>query len=251
VDLSVDLGEEPADEAVARAAGLLPFVTSVNVACGFHAGGPATMDRVVRAAAGAGVAVGAHPSYDDREGFGRRALTVPAERLRADLLYQLGALDAFARAWKTRLTHVKLHGALYHQAAESADSAAVVVSALAAFGAPLVLVGPCTGHALRTAAAARGIRYAAEAFADRRYDPEGRLLPRSHPQALVVGPQAAAEQALAIAIEQRAAAVDGRAVTLQAETIGFHADTPGAAAIARAVRHGLEAAGVPLAPLAP
>jgi UPF0271 protein len=195
------------------------------------------------------VAVGAHPSYDDREGFGRRDLSVPAERLRADLLYQVGALDAFARAHRTRLTHVKLHGALYHRAADSPEIAEVVASALAVFGAPLVLVGPCTGEALRAAATARGLRFAAEAFADRRYDAAGRLVPRSHPRALLVDPHAAAEQAVRIATAHRVDTVEGGSLALHADTIGFHADTPGAPAIARAVRDGLEAAGVPLAPL--
>jgi UPF0271 protein len=244
MDLNADIGEGAGTDE-----DLLPFVTSVNIACGFHAGGPALMDRTVKLAVQAGLAVGAHPGYHDREGQGRRDLgAVPAE-LEAEILYQLGALDGFVRAHGGTLTHVKPHGALYHRAAADAETAEALCRAVKRAGAHLVLVGPYGARPLRRVAEAQGLRLVEEAFADRRYDCEGDLLPRSHPQALITDPAAAAEQALRIATEGSAVAVDGREISLRAATLCLHADTPGAPMIARAVRDALHGAGLVLASL--
>ena len=231
MDLNADVGE-----GIGNDAELLPLVTSVNVACGFHAGEPVIMDRVVREAAAAGVAVGVHPGYPDVRGFGRRALDLKPAEIEADVLYQIGALAAFARAHGATLAHVKPHGALYHRAAANDDAAEAVARGCARAGVGL-LVGPCGGAALRRAAEAQGLRFVAEAFADRRYDDAFALLPREHPDALVTDPAEAAAQAVRLAQAG------------EAETLCVHGDTPGAVAVARAVRQALVAAGVPLAPL--
>jgi UPF0271 protein len=207
------------------------------------------MDRTVKRAVAAGLAVGAHPGYHDREGQGRRAIDVEPAVLEAEVLYQLGALDAFVRAQGGALTHVKPHGALYHRAATHAGTAEALCRAVRRAGAQLGVVGPYGGRALRRAADAQGLRHVEEAFADRRYDGEGDLLPRAHPQALITDPDAAAEQALRIATEGCAVAVDGREISLRAATLCLHGDTPGAPVIARAVRVALHGAGLVLAPL--
>jgi UPF0271 protein len=231
MDLNADVGE-----GVGADADLLPFVTSVNVACGFHAGEPILMDRVVGEAVAAGVAVGVHPGYPDVRGFGRRALDLKPAEIEADVLYQIGALAAFARAHGTSLRHVKPHGALYHRAATDAEAAQAVARGCARAGVG-VLVGPSGAEVMRRAAEANGLRFAAEAFADRRYAPDGGLLPRGSADALIVDPREAAEQAVRLAAES-------------ADTLCVHGDTPGAAILVQAVRSALEAAGIMVAPLA-
>jgi 5-oxoprolinase (ATP-hydrolysing) subunit A len=244
MDLNADIGEGAGTDE-----DLLAFVTSVNIACGFHAGGPALMDRTVRLAIEAGLAVGAHPGYNDREGKGRRPIEMEPAVLESEILYQIGALAAFVRAQGGTLTHVKPHGALYHRAASDPETAEALCRAVARAGASLVVVGPYGARQLRRVAEAQGLPFVEEAFADRRYDREGELLPRSHPQALITDPDAAAEQALRIATEGCAVAVDGREISLRAATLCLHGDTPGAPTIARTVRDALHGAGLVLASL--
>jgi UPF0271 protein len=227
VDLNADVGEGAGGDAA-----LLGLVSSANVACGFHAGDAVTMLQTLRAAARAGVAVGAHPGYADRPGFGRESRQLPVEQVFAEVLYQVGALQALCRAEGVPLVHVKPHGALYNQAALDDALALAVARAVAAASADLVLVGLAGSAALRRAAAATGLRFAAEAFADRRYAPDGTLVPRSAPGAVLTDPAAVAAQAVALA----------RAGT--ADTLCLHGDTPGAAENARAVRAALERAGI-------
>ncbi|MGB3617860.1 MAG: 5-oxoprolinase subunit PxpA, partial [Catalinimonas sp.] len=192
IDLNGDLGEECADDAA-----LLAHLTSANVACGFHAGGPAVMARTVAAALARGVAVGAHPGLPDRAHFGRRAVAVAPADVRALMLYQLGALDAFVRTEgpsQASLFHVKPHGALYHMANADAALAEAVVGAVAEFNAALTLYGPPVG-CLVDAARLRGLRFVGEGFADRSYEADGTLTPRDRPGALLT-PAAALAQAL-------------------------------------------------------
>jgi UPF0271 protein len=244
VDLNADLGESfgawtlGADEAV------LAQVTSANVACGFHAGDPTVMDRTVALAVRAGVAVGAHPGHHDLRGFGRREIAADPAEVEADLLYQAGALAAFAASHGTRLTHVKPHGALYNQAAREPGLARAVARGVRRLGREIVLVGLAGSQALRSAAEAEGLRFAAEAFVDRAYDAQGRLLPRSHPAALVCDPEAAAERAVRLACDGAVASIEGVVLTLRPDTLCLHGDGRHAAEIARAVREALEAAGV-------
>lgn len=247
MDLNADVGE-----GLAVDADLLGIVTSANVACGFHAGDPLTMVETARRAAAAGVVVGAHPSYDDREGMGRRDLEVPPDRLGADLVYQLGAAAAAAGVAGARLAYVKPHGALYNRSAVDARLAEVVVSAVVAVGptlGPLALLCP-PGSALAEEGLRRGVATYAEAFADRAYAPDGNLVARSEPGAVLSIPDRAAEQAVALACEGRARAVDGSWVEVPASSICVHGDTPGALDVARAVRDALLAAGVELRPFA-
>jgi UPF0271 protein len=242
IDLNADLGEGMDDALV------LPFLTSASIACAMHAGSPLTMERTVALALSRGVRVGAHPGYADRENFGRTAMQLPLEEVRALVLYQIAALDGFVRAQGGRLAHVKAHGALYNQAARDAALARAIAEAVRAYRSDLQLVG-LAGSVQLAAARSVGLRAAGEAFADRRYLPDGSLMPRSRPGAVLHDPAAAAEQALRIAREGVAIADDGSRVRIEAQTICLHGDTPGAALIARAVRERLEAEGVTVAPL--
>lgn len=243
IDLNADVGEGMDDSA------LMPFLTSANVACGLHAGSPAVMDRTVALAHARGVRVGAHPGYADRESFGRTDVQLPDQEVRALLLYQVAALDGIARARGVRLTHVKAHGALYNRAAKDARLARLVAEAVRDFDPRLRLVG-LAGSLQIDAARAAGLRAAGEAFADRRYMPDGSLMPRSQPGAVLHDPADAARQALRIARDGEVLASDGTRLRLEAQTLCLHGDTEGAASIARAVREALEGAGVAIGPLA-
>jgi UPF0271 protein len=229
-------------------AGLIPLVTSVNIACGAHAGDPSTIEHAVRLAVHHGVAVGAHPGYPDLVGFGRRDLDMQSAELEASLVYQIGAVDAFARDAGVTLRHVKPHGALYNRAAHDPALAATIARAVRRVSADLVLVA-LAGSDLIEAGRAAGLAVAAEAFADRAYEADGSLRSRRLPDALLPTADAAAEQAVAIARDGAVRAGDGSVVELTADTICIHGDTPGAAAYARAVRSALEAAGVTVAAL--
>ncbi|MBV9822306.1 MAG: LamB/YcsF family protein [Actinobacteria bacterium] len=250
IDLNADLGEgfgawgdRAADEA------LLGIVTSANVACGFHAGDPVIMRRVCAQAVERGVAIGAQVSYRDLVGFGRRRIEVAPADLTADVLYQLGALDGFARAAGDRVRYLKPHGALYNVAAVDAAQARAVVDALLAWDRPLpVLALP--GSALATAVGAAGLTVVAEAFCDRGYRPDGSLVPRDQPGALLHEPAAIADRALELVSTGTLTAVDGSTVSVRPGSLCVHGDTPGAVAIARAVAGRLTGAGVRLAPFA-
>lgn len=251
IDLNADVGESFGAWRMGDDEALLGVVTSVNVACGFHAGDPRVIDRTVARALQAGVAVGAHPGHLDLRGFGRRAIAADPEEVEADVLYQVAALDGFCRAHGGALRHVKPHGALYNQAATDASLARAIARGVARYRRDLTLVGLATSGPMRAAAAAEGLRFAGEAFADRAYARDGALVPRREPGAVLSDPATAAAQALRLAQEQTVVARDGALVPVSAATLCLHGDTPGAAAIARAVRTTLEAAGVTVAPLAP
>jgi 5-oxoprolinase (ATP-hydrolysing) subunit A len=242
MDLNADVGEGMDD------APLLPLLTSANVACGLHAGGPLLMDRTVALALSHRVAVGAHPGYADRAHFGRDAMELPLDEVRALVLYQVGALDGFVRARGGRLRHVKAHGGLYNRAAKDRALAVAIAEAVHAYRSDLILVG-LAGSAQLEAARAMGLRAAGEAFADRRYLPDGSLMPRSQAGAVLHDAAEAAEQAARIAEEGHAVASDGSRVRIAAETLCLHGDTPGAVALARAIRARLESSGIAIAPL--
>jgi UPF0271 protein len=248
VDLNADVGESYGAWTMGDDAALLPLVTSANVACGAHAGDPLVMARTVALAARLGVAVGAHPGYPDRDGFGRRDLPMAADELRASLLAQLGALEAVARAAGVPVLHVKPHGALYNRAARDPALAEVVAEAVRAVSGELVLVG-LAGSALEAAGGSAGLRVAAEAFADRAYAADGGLRSRSLPDAVHDDPAVAAAQARSIVLEGRVRADDGSWIAVRADTLCIHGDSPGAPAIAAAVRAALGEAGVALVPL--
>src|SRR5262249_55932788 len=219
IDLNADVGESFGAWAMGADAELLALVTSANVACGFHAGDPAVMDRTVALAARAGVAIGAPPSHPDLRGFGRRAIQADPTDVEKDVIYQVGALMGFARAHGTRVVHVKPHGALYNQAAEDEAVARAIARGVARVDPALVLVGLASTAVMRGAAEAEGLRVAAEAFGDRRPTPQGMLVSRREPGAVLHDPAAAAAQAVQIAAEGRVVASDGTAVELRADTL--------------------------------
>lgn len=249
IDLNADVGESFGAYELGADAELLGSVTSANIACGFHAGDPMVMDRTVALAVRAGVAVGAHPGHFDLRGFGRRAIPAEPAEIERDVLYQVGALMAFARAHGTSLTHVKPHGALYNQAAVDDAVARAVARGVARAGGPVILVGLCTTETMRRAAQAEGLPFAGEAFADRRYNADGTLQSRRVRGSVITDPAAAAAQALRIAREGLVEAVEGAPVRLCAQTLCVHGDNPSAVRNARAVRRALEEAGIEIRPL--
>ncbi|HZY76845.1 MAG TPA: 5-oxoprolinase subunit PxpA [Jatrophihabitantaceae bacterium] len=249
MDLNADLGEGFGIWRLTEDEQLLDVVTSANVACGFHAGDPATMHRVCQLAAERGVAIGAQVGYRDLAGFGRRRIDVAPDELEADVMYQLGALDAFARAAGARVRYVKPHGALYNTAADDPAQARAVAAAVAAVDASLPLLG-LPGSALAAAAAEAGLSFVAEGFADRAYTSTGRLVPRTQPGAVHADPAVAVAQAVSIARDQRVTAVDGTPVGVPAASVCVHGDTPGAVLLARRIRRTLEDAGIAVAAFA-
>jgi len=248
IDLNADVGESFGPWRMGADELLLPWVSSVNVACGFHGGDPVVMDRTVGLAARAGVAVGAHPGHFDLRGFGRRAISAAPDEIERDVIYQVGALMAFTRAHGVPLVHVKPHGALYNQAAVEEGVARAIARGVARAGAR-VLVGLATTDVMRRAAEADGLRFAAEAFADRRYEADGTLVPRGRPRALIEEPEEVAAQAVRIARDGVVVAEGGREIALRADTLCLHGDHARAADNARAARHALDAAGVTVAAL--
>jgi 5-oxoprolinase (ATP-hydrolysing) subunit A len=243
IDLNADVGESFGAWPMGDDAALIPLLSSANIACGAHAGDPLTMRRTVRLALAAGVSIGAHPGYPDLAGFGRRDLAMTADELEASILAQVGALEAIVRAEGGTLAHVKVHGALYNRAAVDRAVADAVARAVAAAGGGLRLVGP-PGSALLAAGAALGLPATAEGFADRAYEPDGSLRSRRLPGAVLEDPAAVAAQAVGIALGRRVRAVDGSEIEMRVDSVCLHGDTPGAVEHARAVRAGLEAAGV-------
>ncbi|MGR0221160.1 LamB/YcsF family protein [Agromyces sp. ZXT2-6] len=249
IDLNADLGEGYGAWRMGDDEAMFSLVTSANVACGFHAGDPLTMVRSARLAVAHGVALGAHPGYRDRAGFGRRELAVSPDEIAAEVVYQLGALDAVARAAGTEVRYVKAHGALYHRLDADRAAALAVADALAAFDSAIALLGPPAGE-LERAAGEAGIRYAREAFIDRGYLADGRLVPRTEAGALVHEPSAAVDRALELVETGGVIAHDGSRVDLGPDSLCLHGDTPGAVELARAVRAALDAAGHELRPFA-
>ncbi|MBK5256179.1 MAG: LamB/YcsF family protein [Vicinamibacteria bacterium] len=251
IDLNADIGESFGAWMMGNDGGLLPYLTSVNVACGFHGGDPLTMDRTVSAALERGIRVGAHPSFPDLRGFGRRELQASPDEVETDVLYQAGALRAFVESRGGRLWHVKPHGALYNQAARDLSLARAIARGVRRLGGGVTLVGPATSAVFRDAAAGEGVLFAGEAFVDRSYEPDGSLTKRGIPGAVLESGKAAAGQALAITKEGRVPSRDGSWLALTAETLCLHGDNLHAVEIARAVRTALEGAGVKVQALGP
>jgi UPF0271 protein len=245
MDLNSDLGEGYGHWTLGDDDALLEVVTSANVACGFHAGDPATIDRTVRRAVERGVAIGAQVSYPDLVGFGRRDMDVPPDDLTADVLYQLGALEAFAKAAGSRVRYVKPHGALYNRIAGDPVQAAAVVEAIRRYDPALPLL-TLPGSVAMQAAGAAGIAAVGEGFADRAYTAEGRLQSRREPGAVLRDPDQVAARALRMATEGRVETVGGGEVAVEIRSLCVHGDTPGAVAMAMAVRAALDRAGVRL-----
>jgi 5-oxoprolinase (ATP-hydrolysing) subunit A len=245
IDLNADVGESYGPWQLGDDEAVIAVVTSVNIACGGHAGDPPVMRRTIRLAQASGAAVGAHPGFADMQGFGRREMRLSAAEIEDLVLAQVGALAACARAEGVALAHVKAHGALYTMAARDPAVAEPVATAVAAFDPSLAVTAPA-GSCLAEAAAGRGLRVIREAFADRAYRADRSLVPRTEPAAVITDPALVAGRALAI-VGGRLHAADGTPIDVPADTICIHGDTPGAAVLARVVRQALERAGVRVA----
>ncbi|PRH78047.1 LamB/YcsF family protein [Streptomyces solincola] len=243
IDLNADLGEGFGRWRLTDDEELLSVVTSANVACGFHAGDAPTMRRVCAAAAERGVRVGAQVSYRDLAGFGRRTMDVPADELAAEVAYQIGALEVFARAAGSRVSYVKPHGALYNRAVWDEEQARAVVDGVLLAGGGLPVLS-LPDSRLHRAAAAAGLPVVGEAFADRAYTAEGTLVPRTEQGAVVADPEAVVERALAVARDGAVVSREGTRMPVRARSLCLHGDTPGAVALARRVRARLKDAGV-------
>jgi 5-oxoprolinase (ATP-hydrolysing) subunit A len=243
IDLNADVGESLGQWPMGDDEALIPLVTSVNIACGFHAGDPRTIERTVAIAVRAGVAIGAHPGYPDLVGFGRRDLAMAPDDLEAAIVYQVGAVATFARAAGSELRHVKAHGALYNRAARDPVTAEAIVRATRRISTSLVVVGP-DASALADAAAVSGSPWAAEAFPDRAYEADGTLRSRLLPDAMVLAPDTAAERAVRMVREGIVVAIDGSEIEMQPDTLCLHGDAPGAPARAAALRRALAEVGI-------
>lgn len=243
IDLNADLGEGFGVWRLGDDDAMLGIVTSANVACGFHAGDPAGLLRVCRSAAAAGVRIGAQVSYRDLAGFGRRFIDVTAEDLIADVVYQIGALQAIAHAAGSSVSYVKPHGALYNTIVTHHGQAAAVAEAVRQVDPRLPVLG-MAGSAFFAEATRRELRTVAEAFADRAYRPDGRLVSRREPGAVLHDPAAIADRVAAMVTSGRVTAIDGTQIALQAQSVCVHGDSPGAVQIAAAVRDRLATSGV-------
>jgi UPF0271 protein len=246
VDLNADLAEGFGVWELGDDDALLGIVTSANLACGFHAGNPVGLARTCRAAAGRGVRIGAQVGYFDLAGFGRRRIEVDPAELTADVIYQIGALQALARAAGSDLGYVKPHGALYNTIVEHREQASAVARAVHAVDPGLPVLG-LAGSVFFDEARRLGLRTVAEGFADRAYQPDGTLVPRSNPGAVLRDPATIAERALAMVRTGSVAASDGTIIPIEMESVCVHGDSPGAVGIATAVRDRLLAGGIDLA----
>jgi UPF0271 protein len=249
IDLNCDMSEGMGTFELGHDADIMPYISSANIACGFHAGSPLIMARTVALAKKSGVAIGAHPSYPDLEGFGRREMNLAPEEVEDIVLYQIGALSAFCRMEGVDLKHVKPHGALYNQAAKDIHLAAAIARAVKRFSPSLVLVG-LAGLKLIEAGLDAGLMVAREAFPDRAYMPDGSLMPRSVPGAVLEDPQQVMMNALQLAQDGiQVETADGHLDFFQIDTLCLHGDNPAAVENARMVSQVLREAGFDIRPI--
>ena len=247
IDLNADLGESYGIWTLGDDMAMLDLVTSANVACGFHGGDPSTLRRVCQAAADRSVSIGAQVSYPDLLGFGRRFIDIDPDELRDAVLYQLGALDGFAQVAGAGVKYVKPHGALYHACVSHPAQAEAVVTAAHEFDPSMAVLGPPDSPFLALADAV-GMEPVAEAFADRAYRSDGRLVARTEAGSVLTDPAMVAARAVSLATTRTVTAVDGSTVEVHARSICIHGDTPDSVTLARAIRAGLEIADVGLHP---
>ena len=239
IDLNCDMGESFGVYSLGNDEQAMPFITSANIACGFHASDPMTMRKTVRLAKKYDVAVGAHPSFPDLVGFGRRAMDIPVGEIAADTIYQIGSLLAFCRTEGVKLQHVKVHGALYNVAAKNINVAIALAEAIKSVDPDLYMV--CLSNSTMVEAAKKtGTRHVQEIFADRAYTNQGLLVPRGQEGAVIHDPEKVAERVLMMAKERRIISVDGTSVPVNAETVCVHADTPGSIGLLKSIRAKLE-----------
>lgn len=252
IDLNCDMGESFGAYTLGMDDAIIASISSANIACGFHAGDPQVMRRTVKLALDHGVAIGAHPGFPDLQGFGRRNMDCGGQEIEDYLIYQIGALQAFCTAHGTRLRHVKPHGALYNMAVGNESLVRSVARAIASVDTSLFMVTLAGGNADRMAAIAgeEGITTLYEAFPDRAYTPEGTLLSRRLPGAVIHDAEEAADRAVRMAVDGVVLAVDGSPVPLSVHTLCVHGDNPNGVALAATIRSRLEGAGVRVRPMA-
>ncbi|URN95118.1 MAG: LamB/YcsF family protein [Candidatus Pristimantibacillus lignocellulolyticus] len=227
VDLNCDMGENFGIYNLGQDEELMKYITSTNIACGYHAGDPMTMRKTVKLALQYGVAIGAHPGLPDMAGFGRRIMDISAEEIYGLVLYQIGALQAFAKAEGTSITHVKPHGALYQMANQNTAIAEAIAEAVYRIDGDVYLVGQSSSKLVKAGARA-GLRTLNEVFADRNYEKDGSLTPRSHEQALIVQSKYAAERVIRMVLEHKVESRTGEEMNMRADTICVHGDSPDA-----------------------
>jgi len=247
VDLNCDMGESFGPWKMGNDAEIMSFVSSVNIACGFHAGDATVMRRTAALALEKGLAVGAHPGYQDLQGFGRRKMTLAPQELADIILYQVSAMKGICESMGGSLRHVKPHGALYNQAAGDAELSRAIVQAVKAIDPKLVLYGLSGSHLISEARNA-GLSAASEVFADRSYQADGSLTPRSRPDALIEETETAVRQAVAMVKDGRVLSTAGDPVQVDADTICIHGDGANAVAFAEAVNRALTEQGVSIRP---
>ena len=243
IDLNADVGESFGTYTLGNDAGLMNSITSANIAAGFHAGDPSVLRATIRLAKSRGVAIGAHPGFPDLVGFGRRELNVTPREAEDFVLYQVAAVAGVAAAEGVKLQHVKPHGALFNMAVRNAPLAAAIARAVAVFDRSLIIFG-LSGAEILHAGRAAGLRAAAEVFADRAYEPDGSLTPRTRPGSVIHDAATVVARALRMVKDGTVVAVDGTVIRLDADTICVHGDTPGSDDLAAKLRAGLEEAGV-------
>ncbi len=251
IDLNCDIGESYGVYTLGMDEAVMPFITSANIACGWHAGDPVVMNNTVILAKEYGIACGAHPGYPDLQGFGRRAMKVSREELKCYLIYQIGALNAFCRANGVTLAHVKPHGSLYNTAVENEETAWAVVEAIASVDRNLILVTLAgkKGEMIARIGRESGLRIAFEAFPDRAYTPEGTLASRNQEGAVIVDPDEVVRRAIKIAMERSVEATNGEIVEMEAETLCVHGDNPHSVQMVKKIRAALETSGIELSPI--
>ena len=248
IDINCDMGESFGAWNIGADEQVMPHITSANVACGAHAGDPTVMRRTVRLARASHVGVGAHPGFADLQGFGRREMQMDPAEVEDLLIAQIGAVAAIARSEGVALQHVKAHGALYNMAVRDAALAAAVARAIRACDPSLIMFG-LPNSTLIEAGRAEGLRVAAEGFADRSYEPDGSLTPRSRPGAVIHDVEAVVARAVRMVAEGVVLTADRRPIALQVQTICVHGDTPGAARLAARIGDALRAAGAAVQPI--
>lgn len=247
IDLNCDMGESFGVYTLGYDAAAMPLVTSINVACGFHASDPVNIMNTIKTAKQYNLGIGAHPAFPDLVGFGRRAMAASSDEIFADVVYQIGALNSFCQVYGLTLQHVKAHGAMYNMAEKDLNVGKTIAEAIKSVNPNLYMV--CSsGSPMVTAAKQVGVKYVEEAFADRAYTKEGNLVPRSQPGAVIHDIDQVAQRVLTLVQTGKITAIDGTELKLSADTICVHGDTPGAVDMIKAIRNGLEQANVTLKP---
>ena len=246
IDINCDMGESYGAWKMGADAKVMPYISSANIACGFHGGDPATIRKTVRLAVDHGVAVGAHPSLPDLQGFGRRAMNISPQDMYDLVVYQAGAVEAFARAAGARLHHVKCHGALYNMAANDEALSEAMARAVKDLGNGIMLYALSNSKMMQVAKQ-QGVRAAGEVFADRGYSDDGTLAPRDRPGGMIEDAQQAVERALAMVEKGYVVSLSGKPVPVSADTLCLHGDQPGAVAFAKAITRAFKKKGIEIA----